>query len=78
MTITKTAATAMARRTLSYGHQRHADGATARCPVCTERGKRYDVILYGDHTGRIGHGEMVRQLAQAAVDCAMWDEEHTV
>ena len=64
--MTKKDAQAMARRRLQFGW--FAEGcadARVRCPLCDS----HDVTLYGSCGRRPAQAEMVRQLAQAVVDC---------
>jgi hypothetical protein len=65
--MSKTAATALARKRLAGGHFRvdYAD-AKVRCPRC----EHHDILMYAT-MGRLPHGDMVKQLAQGIRDCEL-------
>lgn len=67
--MTKTEATRLAKLRLRDGHFAAPEGARVRCARCN----MHDVMLYST-SGRLGHSEMVRQLAQTALDCEINDE----
>lgn len=69
MGITKRRAMELARRALRYGYFKTPEGGRVGCPLCDEAGRpRHDIEMYAT-MGRLGAGEMTRQLVAGIHAC---------